>query len=424
MSDGSMLSRLRRGTVEGFVLHAAGIGLLFLMHVLLGRSLGPGGYGTFSYTMALAGVLAVVTPLGWPTALMRFVSQYIEQQSWGLLRGIMRRAYQITLFSSLLVALMLWAISRWNRVPDELSTSLSFTALLLPFLAFVALRRKALQGLQRFKSSIAVEEVFVPLLVIVALYLFAITEASGALFVYIGAASLAFVLGSALLWCSLPTQRRTTEPKFKTRAWITVAFPMIFGGLSQIALNRTDMLMLGILVDMETVGAFGAATRIATTSTFVLFAVNTVMTPVITAAFYGNRRNQVKELLRKAMFWSTLGSLPLCVMMIFAPEFLLSFFGPSFADAESLLRILAIGQFINAITGPVGITLQMTGYQQTFALVATIVAAGNVLGNFLAIPNFGALGAAYVTATSTAVLNLTLFTIAWKKNLISRLQSR
>ena len=261
IAEAGILSRLRRGTVEAFVLHAIGFGLLFLMHIVLGRAVGTEGYGTFSYALALAGVLAIIVPLGWPTALMRFVAQYVGQQHWGLLRGAVRRAYQITFLSAVLAASGLWGLSYWSGISSELATSLRFAAILLPLLAFVGLRRKALQGLQRIKSSIAIEEVFLPLLVISGVYLFAVNNSSGALSLYAGAAFLAFVAGSFLLWRNLPPQRQTAKPEFRTRAWTAVAIPMAFGGLSQIILNRTDMVMLGAMTNMEAVGLYGAATR-------------------------------------------------------------------------------------------------------------------------------------------------------------------
>jgi O-antigen/teichoic acid export membrane protein len=111
MIAGELGSRLRRGTVEAFILHAAGVGLLFLMHTVLGRSIGVEGYGTFSYALTLAGVLAIVAPLGWPTALMRFIAQYIEQRRWGLLRGAVQRSYQITALMAVLLSLTLFGVS-------------------------------------------------------------------------------------------------------------------------------------------------------------------------------------------------------------------------------------------------------------------------------------------------------------------------
>lgn len=390
--------------------------MLFLMHVVLARAIGPADYGTFSYALTIAAVLAIVAPLGWPTALMRFIAQYKEQQQWSLLRGAVQRAYQITFVCAVLTALVLWGVSYLGSLSNELSTSLRFAALILPFLSFVGLRRKALLGLQKVKASIIPEEILLPTLVIVALYLFAVTSASGALLAYVGAALLAFLLGSTLLWRSIPLQGRIAKPVFQTRSWMLVALPMVFGGLGQIIMNRTDVLMLGAMLDMQVVGVYSAAVRIAVLNTMVFGAINTIAAPMMAAAFHAGRSQELRGIMRKAMIWSTLGALPAFAVMIISPQFLLGFFGTEFTGAGNLLRILAFGQFVNAATGPAGFALLMTGREQAFAWTMGIVAAANVVGNLIAIPIYGAVGAAVVTAVAVAVLNLFLLFLVWRRN--------
>lgn len=383
----------------------AGAGLLFLMHTLIGRAIEPKGYGTFSYTLALAGVLAVIAPLGWPTALMRFIVQYMELQHWSLLKGAVRRAYQFSLLSAVLIALVLWMLSYWEGFSPKLVISLRFAALLLPFLALVELRRRALQALQLIKSSIIPEEIVLPLVVIVCVYLFAITTAPEALLTYLVAAFAAFLLGSALLWRGTALRGRAAKPEYKTRSWLIVALPMVFGDFSQVVLARMDVLVLGAMGDMQTVGLYGAAIRIAILNTFVLAAVNTVAAPMIAAAFYGGRIRQIKAVVRKAMLVSTFGTLPIFTVIIFFPQFLLGFFGQEFVAGVPLLRILALGQFINAVTGPVGYVLLMTERERAFAVTVGASALVNITGLLLVVPIWGAIGAATVTAVSIALLN-------------------
>jgi O-antigen/teichoic acid export membrane protein len=415
-SEVNILPRLRRGTVEAFVLHAVGVGLLFLMHAYLGQAIGVRGYGNLSYALTLAGMLAVIVSLGWPTALMRFIAQYQEQQSWGLLRGVIRRAYQTTFLFAVLTSLSLWGISHWNSLSPELATSLHFAALILPFLAFVGLRRKVLRGFQRIKSSIIPEEVVLPLLVIAGMYLFAVSTASGALLVYAAAALVAFLLGNVLLLGGMPKQRRIARPEFKTRTWMATALPMVAGGLSQSIMNRIDVIMLGAMNNMVSVGLYNAATRIAVLNTFVLGAVNTIAAPMMAAAFHGGRHRQYRMILRYAMLFATVGALPLFAIMILWPQFLLGFFGPEFSQGGSLLRVLAIGQFVNAVTGPVGFALLMTGRERAFAWTLAAAATGNVIGNWALIQIWGAVGAAISTAVCIAVLNTWQWFLASKKD--------
>lgn len=413
-SNKHLLSRFSRGAVEEIGLRSAGLGLSFLMYTTLTRRIGPQGFGIFSYANSLAATLAMLTPLGWTTALMRFLGQYTEHQHWGLLRGVIHRGYQIASLSTVLVAVILGGISYWSRISPELATGLRFAALLLPFLAFINLCRTAMRGLQRTKASIFPQAIVLPLAVTAGAYLFAVTTGPGALLVYVAAALLTVLLSSALLLRSIPAQGRNARPEFRTRAWVFVALPMLFGSVSHVIMARTDVLILGAMVDMESVGLFSAALRLATLNTFVFTALTGLAASMIAAAFHGGRHHDVKAVMRMAMIFCTLGALPPFVSMILWPEFLLGFFGPEFTQAALILQILALGQFVNAATGPVAQGLLMTGQERAFAWTTATMAVGNIVGDFIAIPLWGAVGAASVTAVCSVIWNV------WNLVLFSR----
>lgn len=415
--EGNVLSRLRRGTAESFLVHAFGFGLLFLMHAVLARAVGVDGYGVFSYAVALTSLLAVVVPLGWPAALVRFVAQYAEQGRWGMLRGVVTRAYQVTLLTTLVTTLFLGALSLWDRLPPSVSDGLWYAAVLLPMLAFVELRRRALQGLRRYKASIFPEEVLLPLLVICGVFLFSVSSGSGAVYAYAGAALVVFLASSAWLLRSLrrgvPTEGWVASPEFETRVWMAVALPMVFGGLGQILMNRVDVVMLGALVGPESVGFYSAALRFALLNVFVLQAANVVAAPLVAAAFHAHRLRETRKILRQTTLLATLGALPLFAIMMIYPQALLGLFGPEFEEGAALLRVLALGRLVAVVAGPMASTLLMVGREREFARVTGVLAVANVAGNLVAIPLLGAMGAALVTAGCTVLKNVWLFALVW-----------
>lgn len=402
-SDASIFSRLRRGTAEAFVLQVVAVGLLFLMHAVFARSIGPSGYGSFAYALAMTAVLSSLVPLGWPTALLRFVSEYVEGERWGLLKGALRRSYQTTFLVGILAALALFGIS--YLVPGDAAVGLRYTALLLPFASFVGVRRKALRALGRLKTSIVLEDVLLPLFAIGGALIVGIATASGAVAVYLCSAVAVFALSNWRLRRSLPQAGRDAKAEFRTRAWMAVALPMAFGGAGQLLLNRADVLVLGTLTSPETVGLYNAAGRISLLVAFSLSAVSAVVAPMISAAFHGGRREQARRLLYRAMLLSTVGALPVFAFVMLFPGFLLGLFGREFVGAAPVLRILAVGQLINAATGPVGFALLMIGREKAFAVTTGAVIIGTAAGLLLMIPHYGALGAAVVTAASVTVLN-------------------
>ncbi len=405
-AEQSALMRLRRGAVEAFLLRVLGAGLLFSMHAVIARVLGKEGFGMFSYAVALAGLLAFVMPLGWTTALLRFVTEYREQKRWGLMKGSIITAHGVAFVSVTLTALALWGVAHAIPMSQDMARSLQYASLLLPLLTFANLRRGALRSLQCAKESIIPDDIVLPVLVILGVYVFAADNATDALLIYAGAALFVFLAGVVLLCRRLPKQGRSAPPEFNIRKWMAIALPMLLGEASKIIIVRTDVLMLGAMVNMDTVGLYSAANRIATLNVFLLLAINTLAAPMLASAYHGNRPGEFKAIMRKVVKWSTVGTLPLFIIMVLGAQHLLAIFGPKFAEGAVLLRILAVGQFVNAAAGIVGSALLMSGKERQFAFSTGLVAGGNAVGNFFAIRAFGAVGAACVTAVSLILLNV------------------
>ena len=397
---------MRKGAVESFVLHTAGVGLLFIMHTALARLLGPQGYGVWAYALSIAAILGIVVPLGWPPALIRFIGQYKEERNWGLLRGAILRAHQTTLVSSLIVAAGLISAPVLVEMSADMALSFRFAALLTPIASFVRLRRRALQAVERIKASICFEEIILPLLITCSCLILGVSAPSTALWIHVTVGCGVFLMATVWLWQALPEEVRHTKAQFETRQWLGISVPMMFGGVSQLILDRSSTVILGLFSDMASVGIFNAAFRISALNLLVLGAVNTIAAPMFGASFHGGRKDEFNYVMKKGMLWSTIGSLPFFASMMLIPHHLLNLFGSEFIEGKNILRILAVGQLVAAAVGPVGYNLIMSGKEKAFALVWTVVATSSVLGNFLLIPFFGAYGAAIVTAGSVTSLSI------------------
>lgn len=133
----NLLSILRRGSAEAFSINVVGVGLMFLMHSILGRLIGPEQYGIFSHALSIAMVLSIVAPLGWHTALMRFVAQYVVQGKPGLVWGSILRGHQITFVSCCFASVFLWVLGCSGYFSPKIARSfLSAGLLLLPLIQF------------------------------------------------------------------------------------------------------------------------------------------------------------------------------------------------------------------------------------------------------------------------------------------------
>ena len=92
--------------------------------------------------------------------------------------------------------------------------------------------------------------------------------------------------------------------------------------------------------------------------------------------------------------------------MILLSNFILTLFGDEYVEAKNALIILLIAQLISSLCGSVGVYMNMTGKQlilQRFLLVALFL---NIVLNWLLIPKYSLVGAAYATSISIMFWNV------------------
>jgi O-antigen/teichoic acid export membrane protein len=399
--------KISKKTASVLLWRVAGAGLLFLMHTAISNHIGLNEYGIFSLATTVAGMIGLIAPLGWPTAVIRFIAEYQEKQDWHRLKGMFLRAYQTALIISLLLSSILFLVSLF--LYDSLALSLKYAAVLIPISSFVALRRQSLRGLNAIFSSLIPDEIILPLLVISGVYIFGPASAGSAFRIYFALTIVVMLLSMGLLISRLKPIISNVRATYDYKAWIKVALPMLAGGLSQIMLNRIDIIMIGAMRSSLEVGLYSASNRYASLVVFGLGAVAIVVAPILSKLYNQGKIDEFHLLIRKGAILSGIFGIVSCgIAFLYAPE-LMSLFGEKFSQGADLLRILVIGQLINALTGPVGFGLLLTGGERKFALLNMCALLGNILGNLLVIPIFGSKGAAVVSALTIMTLNISLF---------------
>ena len=106
--------------------------------------------------------------------------------------------------------------------------------------------------------------------------------------------------------------------------------------------------------------------------------------------------------------------LPMALAFIVFGREILSLFGSEFQAGYQALVILTAGQIVNAMTGPVGFLLTMTGNQGAATRVEIASAALQVVLVITLLPIWGIEGAALGIAVATVVRNLVMFVVAWR----------
>lgn len=417
------------------VLRVGGIGLGYLLQVFLARWMGASAYGVYTYVFAWASAVALVTGLGLPGAVLRFIPAYRSQSDWAAIRGLQRRGIELTLGLSSAVSLLgtgvILALDAYFGI-DE-TPLLLLGAWAVPVIALMKLQTESLRATRLMVWAYLPALIVRPVLVAGGAYLLLLPDArltsSEVMAVTLIVMAVVVAVRTRAFRHAFPAELHTTPPRFETRTWLRTSLPLFMMWSFIFIINQADLLMVGIILDATSVGFYRVAARSAAFVTLVLIAVETVTAPTIASTHAQEGVKGLQRLVNHSVhliFWP---SLLVTILLFVFTDFILSLFGPEFVAAAPALKILAIGHLFNAATGIVGYLLNLTGFQDDSARVFGIAAAANILLNGIGIPLFGMTGAALATALTMASSNVWLYVLALRRlgvhaSILSALSSR
>ena len=412
-----MTIRLGRSLLGSAGLRIANAGLGFAVAVVLARTLGADGYGLYSTAFVIASVCAIVVQFGMPNLVMRETATAAVSEDWEHMRAVWRWAGRGAAVFSLAVlaigALVLFVLR--DGMGTEQLWTYALALGLVPLLAFGALRAGALRGLQHVVLAQVPEMIVKPgvmLALALMLGLAVPAKPSSAMAMQLAAVGLAFALGAVFLWQRRPFQLRgmkTWESVATGPLWKAALTMALAAGMNQIN-NYADILMIGLFWPAEEVGLYRVAYQISMLCAFGLQITSVVFSPTYAQLYRQGNVQKLQILLTRSALFSTGIALLLALPWLFSGRLLTTWlFGPDFAASWAPTMILVVAQIMNASFGPIGMLMNMTGFERYVARFMTVAGATNLCLNFLLIPFYGAWGAATATFVTLAIWNVGLW---------------
>jgi O-antigen/teichoic acid export membrane protein len=384
------------------------------------RWLGVELFGLFAFACSAITLAAMLAPLGAQMAALKYVAQYRASGEWGLLVGFLRRAR----FIAFGVAVLLGAIGVWcSRIVPE-HDALPATVLLLAFAAvpFMAVARVSISSLRAFdKTAFAVggDTLLRESVVVAALGAavgFGVKPDAGAA---VALASFGVLISSAFL---LHRERQAIIAEAPTAVeavidprWISSCLILLFVTFSQLALKRMDVLIIGSILGAEHAGPYAVALRLAEALQLPLTAGSMLIATRIAVLHAKGDIVALQEAVTRVVRPTFAITLACAAPLLLAPRFFLGLFGPDFESADSILRLLVLGQLVNVATGFAGGLLTMTGHERVAALVIGAFGSTNLLLNAGLVWLMGPVGAAVGSMTAIAGSNMVLMYVAWRR---------
>ena len=411
-------ARLGKGIWAAFslslVIKVWGAVASFFLSLTVANQLSVDEAGIFFLCMAIVLLASVISRQGFDNLLVKSIARYTDEDcpagvtqvsGWALRRvvAVATALACLVCFNAEFLAHKIF--SKPNLTP--MLTVISWTFITG---AGIQIFVSMLKGMRASVSAIFFMTSALPTVMLVLIWFSDITTAIEAGYLYLYA-NLGVLIAIALMWGVRFYRRSETSitlAEVKAEYGKTL-LPFFYTSILFVFIQYFTQIFVGAVLPASDVALLSVAIRVAMLISFVMVAINAVASPRVAVYCQQGQMEQLRlfaNQVSRVLF--CVGLIALMVVLIFAEKILL-LFGREYLVAAELLRIIAIGQFINVATGSVGVILQMSGNERYFLLCVAGAGGGAVLGSLILVPLYGVTAAAIVIAVSTAFQNLLAF---------------
>ena len=392
----------------------------YLFIFIVARLYGPKEQGAFTLCFTVLQLFAIFSQMGLDNRLTRIIAAHKDQADSAIIKTTYIQSLRLTLFAS-----SIWAIATFFSAPfiagtifskPEITDELQQTCMAFVPFVIIGLNSAGYRGYKNMTGFLIFKAIQPLLSAILLLILFYMKSNWGVVHAYTYA-TLGTCLISIITWYRFSKMNESAyQPTLSWNQMLGESMPMMLTGSMFFILGWTDNIILGIFRTSEEVGMYDAAFKLSTLSAIVLLAINAIQAPVFSDLYQKKEMGRLQQIIIKSNRLLFFTSLPLTLLLCIFPETILGFLGEGFKGAWIALILLAIGNFINSITGSIGILLQMSGHQKQYNKIITTTAIGSIVLNFILIPKVGILGAAISSSAAKIIQNL-LSVVYAKKHL-------
>lgn len=385
-------------------------GLIMTYFISLVLPISDAGY--IFYLITIVSFIGALTTLGLPMALLRFIGVHHRLHEWSKIKGLLNFCLKYSLLISFgVVALIVILLIFYNQAFEINNVFIKVSLIMLiaiPFFAQNEITSHAFQGIGRSLLSIFFlrisNQIFVALAICVLYFLYDFINLYIVAIIYTAGLFLTSCL-SVFIWYQNKELRLDSIKPNKKKVFES-AFPLWIILLMNNLVIWSGQIVAGFFLESSEVAILSISQRISITISIVLIAVNYVIAPNLASSFKEGNMKLFTSYVRLSSRFLLLIAFPITGIVLLYPKFLLNLFGNDYIAGFLVLQILAIGQFINVVTGSVGYILNMTGNEKVMRNIVLISGPLSIILSTILIPIYGIIGAAISISLALIFQNL------------------
>lgn len=399
------LRGIARGGAIGIVGAAASAGATFLLVLIVTNTVDKSAAGQFFSGTSLFMIAVALSSLGTDAGLGRFTARHLIDGRPEAARTCWSSAMYVTTGLALVVATLAVIFAEEladavGMVSPDAPSMLMLLAIGLPAATLAGVALSATRSLATMRPTVYIDKIFRPSAQAVLALILLMT--GGGLVALGWAWSVPYLVAVALslLFVRAAARRRLrghsgVERKGIRREFWRFTWPRSVAQLSQMTIQRADIIIIGALVSPAAAAVYTAATRFIAFGQFGSQAIQQAIQPRFSHLIAADRPAVLADVYRTSTAWSILITWPIYLAVGAAPTIYLSLFGSGYEDeGVAVVSVMAIAMMIGVASGPVDTMLLMSG-RSSLSLVNSLVALAVDLGLcFILIPRIGIVGAA------------------------------
>lgn len=384
--------------------------LTLLFTVYLAQILGPTDYGVFTLSLTIVTIVTVLSRFGLDNVVMKNVAinfEFNPKLASGYIIGSLRF---VAIWGSVLTLILL--IVAMNIGEDifghvgliRVLSRMSFIVVPVSLSFIIA---EALKSLNRPVLSAVLQTLMIPIIAIAGLLwlqLHDLVSIENAVMVY----SIACVVTLSFLLIVLITGdfRLSNYSKISSSKLVKQGWHLLLISSSALIMSWTDVIILGVMSDAESVGIYSISSRLVLASTLFLMAANSIVGPQYAILFEKKNFNKMQDISSNVSLILMVLSLISTVVLVFFSRYFLSFMGEGYEVGYQVIVILSIGQLVNVSCGSVSVILIVSGLEKTLRNIFYISALFNIIASLVCVKYLGMFGVAYATSASMVLWNV------------------
>lgn len=383
----------------------------YLIRIFLTKNLSVYEYGLLYSIFTFVLFFSFFQDLGFGSTLVKYISKFNVKKEYGKIKASIIYAFSIQLFFTILIILILGFLSRFlsiNFFHDKNSQKMLliflvwfffnsiYTTILFVFYGF---QKMFIFSLQQFSSSFFI-------LVFAAIFLKLQIASNNLPYIWLFASVINVIIFSVMLYFLTNIKNSKAEySKHLLKQLISFALPIMLIMTSSLIITYSDTIILTLFKTIEEVGIYNVVLPSAMLFVFLGKSFALAIFPISSELDARKDNIKLQNGLRILTRYVLVTILPLILGLIFfAALFLKIFFGNEYIYGALSLQILLVGVFFFVLAQINQTIISGIGKPKIFSKIILKAALLNIFLNFLVVPKYGMVGAAFSTTVSYSLI--------------------